>query len=97
MQNSYPESSQATASLVLGIVGLVLCGGILSPIAWYLGAQEERAIDEGRRDPGGRQTAQAGKVLGIIGTVLVAIGILFVILGILFFGFFGLAVSSGSG
>jgi hypothetical protein len=76
VDNTYPESSQATAALVLGIVGLVLCGGILSPIAWYLGATEVRAIEEGRRDPGGLQTANAGKILGIIGTVLVGLAVL---------------------
>lgn len=93
-QSQYPESSSATAALVLGIVGLVLCGGILSPVAWYIGAQEERAIAEGRRDPSGLQTAKAGKVLGIIGTVLVALGILFFV-GFLILGVVGTALSNG--
>ncbi len=93
MDHTYPESSQATAALVLGIVGLVLCGGILSPVAWYLGHQEVRAIDAGRRDPMGRQTANAGRILGIIGTVLVGLGILFFV-GFLVLAIFGAAVSS---
>jgi hypothetical protein len=93
VDNTYPESSQATAALVLGIVGLILCGGLLSPIAWYIGATEVRAINEGRRDPGGLQTANAGRILGIIGTVLVGLGILFFV-GFLFLAIVGGVVSS---
>ena len=74
----YPEQSKATTVLVLGILGLVLCS-VLAPIAWYMGNEEVRAIDAGRRDPANRGTANAGRILGIIGTVLAAIGIILVI------------------
>lgn len=70
----YPEASQSTVILVLGILGLVVCQ-VLSPIAWYLGNQEVTAIDTGRRDPAGRSTANAGRILGIIGTVLLILGV----------------------
>jgi uncharacterized membrane protein YjgN (DUF898 family) len=76
---AYPESSQATTVLVLGILGVVVCG-ILAPIAWAMGNTELEAIDTGRRPPENRGTANAGRILGIIGTVLLAIGIIFVIL-----------------
>ena len=79
----YPESSQATTALVLGILGLVVCG-ILAPFAWYVGAKEVEAIDEGRRPPENRGTANAGKILGIIGTVLLGIGILIGIIFLIF-------------
>lgn len=76
---TYPEESQAVLSLVLSVVGLVACGGVLCPVGWYLASKEIDAIDSGRRDPSKRDTAQAGKVVGIIGTVLVAVGIVIVV------------------
>jgi hypothetical protein len=71
---SYPEQSQATTVLVLGILGIVICG-ILAPFAWNMGTKELAAIDAGRRPPENRGTANAGRILGIIGTVLLAIGL----------------------
>ena len=79
----YPEPSQATTALVLGILGLVVCG-VLAPFAWYIGNKEVQAIDEGRRPPENRGTANAGKILGIIGTVLLAIGLIIGILLLVF-------------
>ena len=81
----YPEDSQATLSLVLGILGLVLCN-ILAPFAWAIGNTEVNAIDAGRRNPSNRGMAQAGKILGIIGTVFLIIGVValvvFLVIGI---------------
>lgn len=74
----YPEQSRATTVLVLGILGLVLCS-VLAPIAWYMGNEEVRAIDAGRRDPTNRGTANAGRILGIIGTVLMGLGIILLV------------------
>jgi hypothetical protein len=79
---SYPENSQATTVLVLGILGLVICN-VLAPIAWYMGNGELAAIDAGRRPPENRGTANAGKILGIIGTVLLALGIVALIVFLL--------------
>lgn len=76
---SYPEQSQATTILVLGILGIVICG-ILAPFAWSMGNKELAAIDAGRRPPENRGTANAGKILGIIGTVLLAIGVVVILL-----------------
>ena len=75
----YPEQSQATTILVLGILGIVICG-ILAPFAWNMGNKELAAIDSGRRAPENRGTANAGRILGIIGTVLLGIGIVVLIL-----------------
>lgn len=84
---AYPEPSQATTVLVLGILGIVICS-ILAPIAWSMGNKELAAIDSGRRPPDNRGTANAGKILGIIGTVLLAVGLivlfLFLALGLSF-------------
>jgi hypothetical protein len=72
----YPEDSQATTVLVLGILSLVVCQ-ILGPIAWVMGSTELAGIDAGRRPPQNRGTAQAGRILGIISTVLMIIGVVF--------------------
>lgn len=77
--NQYPEQSQATTALVLGILGIVICG-VLAPFAWVMGKNEVDAIDAGRRNPANRGTANAGKILGIVGTVLLAIGVIFLVL-----------------
>lgn len=76
---AYPEQSQATTALVLGILGIVICG-ILAPFAWNIGNKELAAIDAGRRPPENRGTANAGKILGIVGTVLLAIGLIVLVL-----------------
>lgn len=68
----YPEDSQATTVLILGILGLVLCQ-ILGPFAWVMGNKELAGIDAGRRPPENRGTAQAGRILGIIATVLLVV------------------------
>lgn len=76
---AYPEASQATTVLVLGIIGVVLCQ-LLGPVAWVMGNTELQAIDAGRRAPQNRGTANAGRILGIIATVLLIIGLVFGIL-----------------
>ena len=52
-QNQYPEQSQATTILVLGILGLILCQ-VLAPFAWVMGNGELAAIDSGLRPPENR-------------------------------------------
>jgi uncharacterized Tic20 family protein len=74
----YPEQSQATTALVIGIIGVVVCQ-ILGPFAWWMGQKEIEAIDKGNRPPENRGTAQAGKILGIVGTALLGLGILAII------------------
>lgn len=70
---SEPASSRAVWALVLGILGLILCG-ILAPVAWWLGAAELRDIKAGLAPQSGQGLATAGMVLGIIGTVFLALG-----------------------
>jgi hypothetical protein len=81
-------SSQAITALVLSILGVVCCG-ILAPIAWYLGNQEQKAIREGRSPAAGQGLAQAAVIIGIIGTILMVFGLLW----IFFWG--GMAILSG--
>lgn len=75
----YPEESQALASLLMSLLGLVICSGLLCPVGWYMANKELDAISQGRRDPTKRDMATAGKVIGIIGTALLALGLLFVL------------------
>ena len=63
---------RGTLILVLGILGLVLCGP-LAIVAWILGAGDLKQIDAGTMDPAGRGVTQAGKICGIIGTILLII------------------------
>ncbi len=62
----------AVASLVLGILGIAVCG-ILAPFAWHYGQKAEALAATG--DYGGQGIPTAGKVLGIIGTVILIVGL----------------------
>ena len=87
----YPQDSQATTVLVLGILSLILCQ-FLGPFAWVMGNKELAGIDAGQRPPENRSTAQTGRILGIISTVLLIIGIAFFVI----FGFVLLFAAAGS-
>ena len=80
-----PDHPKATTCLVLGILGVVLCQ-VIAPFAWQMGKRTVSEIDASQGRLGGRGSAQAGYVLGIVGTVLLglfAIYILFVIVLVL--------------
>ncbi|MEA2563764.1 MAG: hypothetical protein QOH06_5268 [Acidobacteriota bacterium] len=70
-----PESasSQAITAIILSLLGFVSCCHLLSPIAWYLGRQEQKAIREGRAPKQGEVLAQIAVVLGIIGTLILTV------------------------
>ena len=80
---AYPEASQATTALVLGIIGLFFA--ILAPVAWVIANGELNAIDAGLRAPENRSTANTARILGIIGTILLVLGLLFFVLVFAFF------------
>jgi hypothetical protein len=67
------DHPQATTILVLGILGLIVCG-LLSPFAWYMGTNALREIDRNPTVWGGRSVVNAGRICGIIGTVLILVG-----------------------
>jgi hypothetical protein len=70
-------NGKATTSLVLGIVGIVVCPIICSIPALVLGYQARTEIDDSHGRQTGRGNAVAGIVLGWIGVALY--GVLFVI------------------
>ena len=88
-----PESpsSQAITALILSLLGFATCCHLLSPIAWYLGRQEQKAIREGRSPKQGEVLAQVAVVLGIVGTLVMV----FFLFWVFFFG--GMAVLSALG
>jgi hypothetical protein len=79
-EHRYPEESQASNALVLGVVGILI--QIVAPFALWMAMKELQAIEEGRRDPEGASTARTARVLGIC---LFAVGFIVVLL-ILGFG-----------
>jgi hypothetical protein len=73
-----PDHPRATTALVLGILGVVLCQ-LVAPFAWVIGRRTVAEIDGSNGQLGGRGSAQAGYVLGIVGTVLLGLALLAVI------------------
>jgi len=78
-----PEHPRATTVLVLGILGLVLCQ-VISPFAWVMGNRVVREIDAAGGQVGGRSTANAGRICGIVGTILLGAGLLFAVVALAF-------------
>jgi Flp pilus assembly protein protease CpaA len=82
---------RGTLILVLGILGLVLCGP-LGIAAWVMGNGDMKEMDAGAMDPSGRSTTNAGRICGIIATILLAISIVVCIL-LFALGMFGAVAS----
>ena len=78
-----PDHPKATTSLVLGILGVVLCQ-VVAPFAWVMGKRTLDEIDASQGTVGGRGAAQAGYILGIVGTVLLGLGVIFAVIWIIF-------------
>ncbi|GIV06064.1 MAG: hypothetical protein KatS3mg016_1639 [Fimbriimonadales bacterium] len=78
-------STNATLILVLGILSIV-CLPILGPVAWIMGNNALKELDQGFGDPNARGLVVAGRILGIIGTVLLILGCIY---GVLMFTFLG--------
>jgi len=90
-----PDHPQSTTVLVLGILGVVVCG-VLAPFAWVMGSRVLREIDASQGRLGGRSAAQVGWVLGIIGSVMIGLGLLFLVVMGGLFGLFGLGLLSST-
>ncbi len=77
------NSGKATAAMVIGIVSLVICWGLLSPVALALGLSARKDIDRSGGQLGGRGQATAGWILGLIGTVLLAIFVVIFVIAVI--------------
>jgi hypothetical protein len=73
-----PNHPQATTALVLGILGLVVCG-LIAPFAWSIGTRTVREIDASGGGWSGRGEANAGRICGMVGTLMLAAGLLFLV------------------
>jgi hypothetical protein len=68
--------------LVLGLValgGLVFCAGFtlpIAPFAWFIGGRAVKEIDANPGRFSGRESAQAGRIMGMVGTGLLVLGII---------------------
>jgi hypothetical protein len=72
-RHSYDEDHRGGLILALGIIGLVACQPI-GIVAWVLGNNDLKAMNEGRMDPEGKQLTQVGKILGMVATILMIVG-----------------------
>ncbi len=80
-----PTSGKATASLVMGLVSLVLCGLLLGIPAMIVAWQAKREIKESGGALGGGGLATAGFVTGLLGTLWsILLGLL--VAGLVIFG-----------
>lgn len=82
---------RGTLILVLGILGLLVCGPI-GIAAWVMGSGDLKEMDAGTMDPSGRGNTNAGKICGIIATVLTIIGV--IVGGAIFLVAFAAAMAS---
>jgi uncharacterized membrane protein YjgN (DUF898 family) len=85
-----PKHPQAVTVLVLGILGIVVCG-LCGPFAWQMGSRVEREIAASQGRWGGGTEATVGKILGIVATALLGVSlvviVVFVFGGLLAAGF----------
>jgi hypothetical protein len=72
------EPHRGPMILVLGILGVVMCGAI-AIFAWVLGKRDLELMRRGLMDKEGEGLTKAGYILGIVGTILFMIQLLFVV------------------
>ena len=79
-QRQYPKSDQSGLVLAMGILSWIGFCPIFGIIAWVIGSQALRDIQQGNADPTNRGLVQVGYYLGMVS----------VILSVLCFGFYAL-------
>lgn len=80
---NHPSATTAMVLSLIGLIGIMFCAGItlvLSPFAWVIGGRAVKEIDANPGRYGGRDQAQAGRIMGIIGTVLLILGLIGIVL-----------------
>ncbi len=76
-----PTDSQATLSLVLGILSAICCP-IVGPVAFFMGNASRQRIEASGGTISGGGLAIAGMITGIVGTVWILLIILGVVTGV---------------
>lgn len=85
-QQTTREHPAGTTVLVLGILGLVLCG-VLAPFAWIKGNNAKREMDaQPNINWTNRGTVTTGRILGIVGTVMILLGMVLVVVAFVALG-----------
>ena len=79
-----PKHPQAVTVLVLGLLGMVVCG-LIGPFAWGMGTRGVTALQAAGGRWGGESEANIGRILGIVSTALLALSVVFLV-GVLAFG-----------
>jgi hypothetical protein len=77
------EPHRGVLILVLGILGLMVCG-IVGIFAWMMGKRDLELIRTGQMDKEGEALTKVGYILGIVGTILFLIWLAIFVLYILF-------------
>jgi uncharacterized membrane protein YjgN (DUF898 family) len=80
-----PKHPQATTVLVLGILGIVVCG-LIGPFAWSMGNLVVGEINASGGRWGGESEATIGRVLGIVSTALLILSAVFLVAMVAFGG-----------
>jgi hypothetical protein len=80
---SHPSAMTAMVLGIIGLAGVLTCGGVtlvVSPFAWAIGSKAVREIDAAPPGTvGGRDQANGGRIMGIVGTILLVLAVLAVI------------------
>jgi hypothetical protein len=84
---------RGTTILILGILGLVVCGP-LGIFAWIMGNADLREMTAGTMDPAGRGNTNAGRICGMIASLLMILGAV-IMVALLAFGVFA-GVAAGT-
>lgn len=69
LYRSQQQAHRGTMILIFGILGILACG-IFGILAWVMGNQDLRKIQDGVMDPSGLSNTNLGKILGIVGCVI---------------------------
>lgn len=83
--NQYPNQFRpvnqtlAIVSLVLGVLGLVGCGGFTSPVALILGFMARKKAAQNPAEFGGDGIALAGIITGAVGCVVLLLVLIYII------------------
>ena len=76
MATNTREHPKGTTILVLGILGLVVCG-VLAPVAWAMGNTAKKEMDaQPNVNWTNKGNITAGRICGIVGTCFLILGVL---------------------
>ena len=68
------QPHRAGTILMLGAIGVFCSCFPAALIGWVLGAQDLRAMRDGRMDPAGRSTTQVGVAFSVLGSIIWGVG-----------------------